>query len=81
MTNLDQIDDFYTAHGYIRMSEPLDGLEGEYLEFHRAGVHVIKSAMAINAKRYDVRGRSKAALRMLHIDLPTPVWGVEVAGY
>jgi len=79
MKNLDQIDSFYSAHGYIRMSEALPGEDAEYLEFHKGGVRAIEDRMASNARNYGVRGRSKRAMVMLHSDLPNPVWGVEVS--
>lgn len=76
---LDQIDDFYRAHGYIRMSEPLPGEETIYLDYHRAGVRLIENHMASNARFWGVRGRSKNALRLLHLGLKEPAWGVEIA--
>ena len=76
---LDQIDDFYRAHGYIRMSEPVDGQEVDYLASQRSAVAAIEEAMTRNSKLWGTRGRSQKALGILHLDLPNPAWGVEVS--
>lgn len=79
LRTIDQLIAAFEAHGYFVAAEPLLGQEDLFASSLREGLASVEAVMAVNARRYRVRGRSQRALAMLHSALPEPVWGVEVA--
>lgn len=76
---IDQLTTAIEAHGYFVMMEPIAGEESLFVDALRESFAKIEAVLAVNAKRYRMRGLSNRALAALHRDLPNPAWGVEVA--
>ena len=63
-------------HGYLVTAKPVKGHELEYLEDMRDAMQKVDSAVDFLHKHARCRGLSARTLRLLHIHLPEPGWGV-----
>lgn len=78
----DQILDLHAGfrtYGYILVGEPIEGEEALFVANYRNVLEGLSAAISVINRQYKTRGKSRAALGILHTRRPEPSWGVEVA--
>lgn len=75
---LDNAADEFRAWGYMITYECIPGCESLFLHTLNEGLNRIRQQISFNARRYNLRGRSKKAIAYLNQDLPRPCDLVEL---
>lgn len=68
----------FTAYGYVLAADPVEGEEALFISTYRNVLEGLSASMTVINRQYRTRGKSKAALDILHTRRPEPAWGVEV---
>jgi predicted deacylase len=82
MATAEQILDLHSgfrSFGYALVAEQIEGEEELYVQTYRAVLSGLADSLSVINRQYRTRGKSKAALAILHTRRPEPAWGVEVS--